>query len=501
MSEPRILIRFGGEITIKARGTRTRFIRRLVVNIEQALQGAGIEYRIDRTWSRLFVSTEDERAPALLSRIFGVQTVSPSRLVPVTDLEGIVAAGVEAFSGKLEGKTFAVRSRRTGDRKVSGVTSPEVERHLGAALLPFAAGVDLTRPDVTAALEITTAGTYFFEERIQGPAGLPAGIEGRALSLVSGGFDSIVASWEMLKRGVHLDFLFCNLGGSDHLADVVRVLDKLLKDWGYGLEPRLVVVDFERVVQAIQSSSPPRFWQVVLKRMMLRTADRVARRMHCQALVTGEAVGQVSSQTLHNLAVISAVTEMPILRPLIGSNKDEITRRAQRIGTYEASAAVPEYCALVQRRPATRAQRGRLEEIDVAMGSEALERAFELRDVYELAELDLTAISRSELGIGEVPAGATVLDLRPVPLYRSWHYPDALCLDFRQALSVWHEMDREQDYLLYCEIGLKSALLAEKMHDAGFRVHHFEGGVRGLMRLCQAAGAFDLAVASPAVRD
>jgi thiamine biosynthesis protein ThiI len=208
----------------------------------------------------------------------------------------------------------------------------------------------------------------------------------------------------------------------------------------------------------------------------------VGRRDRASAIVTGEAVGQVSSQTLHNLAVISRATEQVVLRPLVGFNKNEIIAVAERIGTFELSKVVGEYCALASRRPATRAALEVIEREEARLDPSVLERAVAARSVLDLRELDLASLDLPELSIERVPQGAVVIDLRPLAQYRSGHHPDALHLDFARALQTFPTLDRGRTYLLTCEFGLLSAHLAMRMRREGFDVHHFPGGQRALMR-------------------
>jgi thiamine biosynthesis protein ThiI len=401
---------------------------------------------------------------------------------PGQTLTKIVQAGEELFRSRVQGKRFAVRARRAAEQAKSPFTSQDIARALGARLLPHALQVDLDDPEVTVHVEVRDEHAYFFTERLGGPGGLPLGIEGRAVALISGGFDSAVAAWLMLKRGVALDYVFCNLGGRAHQQGVLRVLKVLADRWSYGDRPRLHAIDFQPLVQEMQSKTQSRYWQVLLKRLMYRAAERVARESNHLGIVTGEAIGQVSSQTLQNLSVISQVSGLPVLRPLLGFNKEEIIAYSRRIGTYEISAAVEEYCAIVPRHPATRASLHPVlaeeEKFDLAL----LEQAVAERRILELRSLDPEAWTAPEGEIEEIPKGATVIDLRSPSAYRVWHYPDAVHMDFFQALEDFSTLDRGRTYVLYCELGLKSADLAERMRQAGYRAFNFKGGMRSLMR-------------------
>jgi thiamine biosynthesis protein ThiI len=472
----RILIRFSGEITIKKRRTRARFLERLASNVQDALQTVGAPFALQRERSRLLVETDSPRALETLSRVFGVQTLSVVERRSVTTLDDIVKVGTELYKETVAGRRFAVRARRLASGKSFSFSSLDIERELGAALAPSAAGVDLEHPQVTIFVEVHSSGADFFTEKISGPGGLPLGTAGRSLALLSGGFDSAVASWLMLKRGVELEYLFCRLGGSLHEHGALRVAKVLADRWSYGSFPKLYALDFEPVVAHLQERVEPRLWQVILKRLMYRAADNLAKRFHLIGIITGESIAQVSSQTLQNLAVISQASELPVWRPLLGLNKDEIMARARHIGTYEYSATVAEYCAILPKHPATAASLKAVlaEEEKLDMG--VLERAVANMRAYDLRRMELGAYEAPALEIEEIPEGAVVIDLRSPQSYRAWHYPGALYKDFLTALKEYPSWERDRVYVLYCEVGLKSAHLAEKMRRDGFQAFHFKGG-------------------------
>jgi thiamine biosynthesis protein ThiI len=220
----------------------------------------------------------------------------------------------------------------------------------------------------------------------------------------------------------------------------------------------------------------------------LRAAERVAQERGAIAIVTGDAIGQVSSQTLQNIAVISQATTLPVLRPLVGSNKNEILEVAQQIGTYEASKEVGEYCALVPRKPATSAALAVVAAQEARLDENVFDRALRERAVFDLRRLDLASLEAPEIETRVIPVGAVVLDLRSKAAFQSWHYPGALYLDFPNAMRVYPQLDSANEYVLYCEFGLKSAHLAEVMREAGFEARHFAGGLKQLFAYARANG-------------
>lgn len=482
------LLRFSGELTLKASATRRRFTKRLVANLKDALAAEGLEGRVLRDHDRLYAETRGTGDVRVLARCFGLQSLSIVEERHWRTLDDLVAAGTDLFREAVTGKRFAVRARRVGERSQISVRSQQLAITLGDALGRFAAGVDLDHPEITVNVEITPARAFFFAETIRAPGGLPLGVEGRAIALVSGGFDSAVAAWLLQKRGVALDYLFCNLGGRPHQLGTLRVMKCIADDWSYGARPHLHSVDFDWVTRNIREKCEPRYWQVILKRLMLRAADTVARERKSAAIVTGEVVGQVSSQTLQNLAVISQATSLPILRPLVGFNKDEIIALARRIGTEKFSKEVDEYCAMVPGKPATHARLDAILHNEERLDPELLQRAVAERSVINLRELDLDKHETPELQASAIDAGTIVIDLRSTAAYRGWHYPDALHLEFPKALAAYSHFDKSKRYIAYCEFGLKSAHLAELMCREGIAARHFSGGLSALIAYAHKRG-------------
>ncbi|MEE3329353.1 MAG: tRNA uracil 4-sulfurtransferase ThiI [Myxococcota bacterium] len=481
-----VLIRYSGELTIKAPPTRNQFSKRLARNIKDGLRSIGLRSEIERRRDRLHIQFESaeaaSRAVPLLTRTFGVQSVAATTQRPFATLEELVRQATELFGEAVEGKTFAVRARRVGDRSRIPVTSDEVARSLGAALAPRSAGVDLDNPQVTVSVELAPGSVHFFRDSQPGPGGLPLGVEGRAVALVSGGFDSAVAAWQLLKRGVALDYVFCNLGGRSHQLGTLRVMKHIADHWSYGLRPHFHAIEFDAVSADLQRSCTTRYWQIILKRLMLGAGERIAAERGSAALVTGEAIGQVSSQTLQNLAVISHGFDLPVLRPLVGFNKDEIVAIARRIGTFDLSKVVGEYCALVPSKPATTSTVHTIDIEQAKLDASLLDTAVAERSTFDLRELDLDSLDDPELQTSSIPKDAVLVDLRTKAAYQSWHFEGALFLDFAEALRAYPSFDAKQHYVLYCEFGLKSAHLAELMRALGLEATSFRGGAPALRK-------------------
>ena len=477
------LVRFSGDIGTKARATRSQFKSRLITNLRDALRAQGVEPKVRVLHSRVFIELPDRTALDGLVRVFGIQSVSPVERRSAGDLDALLDAAEPLFADRVKDKRFAVRARRVGERSQIRLQPIDIERGLGARLLPHSAGVDLGSPEETVSIELIGDEAFLFSERLPAPGGLPLGSGGRAIALLSGGFDSAVAAWQLLRRGVCLDYAFCNLGGATHQLGVLRVAKVLADQWSYGDRPRLHSIDFEGVSEQLRARTQMRYWQVILKRLMLRAAERLVVQRRASAIVTGEAVGQVSSQTLPNLAVITRATRENVLRPLVGSNKEEIIDIAQRIGTFDLSKVVGEYCAMVPTKPATAARLDVIEAEEAKLDLSIVDAAVTEREIFDLRSLDVGSLGIPDLEVERIPPGATVIDLRTRGEFREWCWPEALHLEFGRALAAYPSFDASATYVLYCEIGLKSAHLAERMREAGFEAYHIAGGVPALRKL------------------
>lgn len=490
-----LLLRFSGDLTTKADATRRRMTSRLVENLRQSLKASGRAGRVLRDRNRLFVELEPTADPALpgddamaerLARVFGIQSVSVTHAVPWSGLDDVVRVGTDFGAPHVRGRRFAIRARRVGDRGEVPIRSGEIEKELGTALLPLATRVDLSNPETTVHVEVDPDRAYYFVASAAGAGGLPLGTGGRAVSLLSGGFDSPVASWRMLRRGVALDYVFCNLGGRQHELETLQIAKRLADRWQAGTRPRFHSIDFDPLSREIQAKVAMRYWQIALKRLMLRAAEAVGASWEAGAIVTGEAIGQVSSQTLQNLSVISDGARLPILRPLVGNNKEEIIAESKRVGTHDLSAKVGEYCAIVPSKPATHARLEDVLEEEAKLDPDVLAYALETRTNYLLGDIDLSAWDEAELSTGEIRSRDVVIDLRPKAAYATWHFPDALFLDFPNALRAYAAFDPDQRYVLYCEFGLKSAHLADLMRREGLQARHIAGGLREVRKLAAA---------------
>lgn len=349
------------EVALKGRN-RSFFEQRLVQNLRMAVRDVGGK-QVDALQGRIrVILSPDASWPVVrdrIARVFGIANFSLAQSAPFDDdttrlLDPLKHAIGDAIHD-MRFNTFRVSAKRSDKR--FPLTSMDVEREIGAHVRSVTGkSVDLRHPDLTIHVETLIKDAYYFMEREEGPGGLPVGTSGRVACLLSGGIDSPVAAFRLMKRGCTATFI--HFHGRPYVSraseEKVRELAALLTR--YQFQSRLHLVAFGDIQRQIVVGAPSAFRIVLYRRMMIRIAEELARRERCWALVTGDSLGQVASQTAENLSVVEEAAGMPVLRPLIGMDKVEITAQAQRIGTYEISIEPDQDCCrlFVPPHPSTR---------------------------------------------------------------------------------------------------------------------------------------------------
>jgi len=397
-----------GEMLLKSKPVRRVFAHQLIYNLWDAIRHSGYSAegtKIRRDQAVISIRTSNPGVRDTIRRVFGITSIALVVRLDTNDIKQIVEAGVSHFKDAVKNKRFAVRCKRSGKTTFK---SQDVAIALGAGLLPFSDGVDLTAPDIVCRLDIHSDSVKFYAEETPANGGLPIGTQGKAIALISGGIDSPVAAWYGLKRGLEVHYLFCCLGGPLQQWGPTEAARLLANNWSYGYKPRLYVADFNDLLRDFRNIDA-RFRNILLKRYLYRAADRLARRTGANAIITGEALGQVSSQTLSNLRTISQVTDRLIMRPLVGFDKTEIITIARDIGSMSISEKVPEYCNLAVNKPRTRSIPAELDELEKNLDPEIVNKA--------ISELEITCLrSMSPL---EIP-GDPILNDRPVDAWCVW---------------------------------------------------------------------------------
>lgn len=464
-----VIVRYG-ELAIKRGSTRRKMEELLIRAIREATSECGTS-TTRREPGRIFIYSEnDECVAARAARVFGVVSASPAHETTFNSLEELAKWAAGLWAKEVAGRKFAVRVHRVG---VHNFTSRDVAARVGALLAEAGGKVDLESPDVELYIEVRGNRAYAFDKEYRGPGGLPLGSEGKVLALVSGGIDSPVAAWYIMRRGAYADILHCSLGGSLALSATLKVIERLL-EWSYGYNARVYVADCAKIADSIRRNIDSHLWSIAFKRALYRLAEVIARRAKAQAIVTGESLGQVSSQTLQALSAVEKDIDMPVLRPLIGLDKEEIVEAAKRIGTYELSTQVPEYCAIFSREPRRWASTAEIEAIDLALWDIIQATAAEAK-VYKKTELREVATSLSSeahsVVIDQPPPGAVIVDLRDEESYAKWHLPGAVRVDVDKVFDFVEKMGRDNVYVFYCYTGGLSADVAERLRKSGYKAY------------------------------
>ncbi len=368
-----------GEVALKGKN-RPWFVSMLVRSIRACLKGLDVKDvrpMVGRVVIRLGGDGDAQwdEVRERLSRLPGIGNFSRATHVQ-PDVEVIAAAVASAVAGRTT-RSFRVTARRADKRFAT--PSPELERIVGRAV-QAATGwpVDLSNPELNIRIEVLSSDAFFHFAKEPGVGGLPIGSSGRVMSLLSGGIDSPVAAWRLMRRGCRAHFVhfhsypILSSTSQEKARELVQILTRTQ------LKSRLYLVPFGGLQQQVVVAIPPALRVVVYRRLMMRIAERLAITSGGHALVTGDSVGQVASQTLKNLAAVGEVTQLPILRPLIGFDKEEITLNAQRLGTYATSIIQDEDCCTLftPRYPTTGARPGEAEAAETELDVMALvERA------------------------------------------------------------------------------------------------------------------------------
>lgn len=476
----KFIVKLQSEITIKSRPVRKRFTKILESNVKNVLRRVDETVTVTGNWDNIEVNTKDESPE---NRLALIETLKCIPGIPMflevqqssfTDVHDIFEKTLAVHAKTIENKTFSVRAKRTGNHDFNSL---KIEQYVGGGLNQNveSARVKLKNPDVTIRLEITNDKLFIVTELHKGLGGFPIATQEDVLSLMSGGFDSGVASYQMIKKGARTHYCFFNLGGSAHEVGVKQVSYYLWNKFGASHKVKFFAVDFEPVVGEILEKVENSQMGVVLKRMMMRAAAQIAAKGKIQSLVTGESLGQVSSQTLTNLNVIDRVTDTLILRPLIAYDKQDIIDIARKIGTEDFAKTIPEYCGVISKSPTVKALIPRIESeegnFDFAILDKVIAetRVFDIRDIGQETEAEIQAVDMVE----QITKNAIVLDIRSPdeedanPLIIDG--VEVMHLPFYKLATHFGDLDQTKEYLLYCDHGVMSKLQALFLIDTGFK--------------------------------
>lgn len=365
-----VIVRFGGEVGIKGKWTRRAYERLVLKNIRKVLKHYNVPYnQFIHKRGRIYLRTHKaEEAAHKITGVFGVSSVSPA-IETGSDMDEIVEEAVQLADSTLKsGSSFAVRCHRVGKHPYS---SMDICEETGKQILTNFADrnlkVDLSDPQFTISIEVRGGNAYLFSDTMQGVGGFPLGSQPHAICLLSGGIDSAVACWLAMKRGCPIIPAYFDTASFSDQEATTKALDVVRKlfEWSIGFPRKMHIVPHGTNLETFVTESPRKLTCILCKRMMYRIAERLAMMEKAEGIITGEAIGEQASQTLHNLRVLDqAVVDYPVHRPLLGFNKLETEKLARRISTFEISTRKTVGCEAVPSKPATKAKIEKVKEAE-----------------------------------------------------------------------------------------------------------------------------------------
>lgn len=474
------LIKLHPEIAIKSKSVRKRQTLLLERNLKTILLQVDSSVKVSNNFDHLTICCESDdlqikqKLIDRLACIPGVVNFAEMQSSSFTDLHNIYEQVLDVYAPQLEHKTFCVRVRRAGQHDF---TSIEAERYIGGGLNQqvATAKVQLKKPDVVVNLEVRKDQLIMVRKLHTGMGGFPLPSQSDVLSLISGGYDSAVSSYLMIRKGLRTHYLFFNLGGAAHEAGVREMAFHIWQRYSLSHKVKFVSVNFAPVVEQILEHIDSGLMGVVLKRMMMRAGSRIAERLGIKAIVTGESIGQVSSQTIANLSVIDRVTETLILRPLIYQDKQEIIDMARKIGAEDIAKSMPEYCGVISKKPTVNAVLAEVEQTEQKFDFAVLDQVVTDAKVLDIRTVEYQAEQQAHVvsELAQLPADAVVLDIRAPeetedkPLSVAGH--QVIELPFFRLSSQFANLDQSKQYYCYCERGVMSRLQAVVLQEQGYQ--------------------------------
>ena len=476
----KFILRLFPEISIKSRPVRNRLIKVLTQNLFNVSLNHNFEIKVQAQWDKIIATvgndeSEETRTLAVreLSRVPGIHSFLEVKEFEFERLDDIFAVAGPIYGPSLEGKTFAVRVRRRGNHPFKSI---EAERMIGGMFKAHYPnnGVNLGHPEVTINIEIDQNKAFVITNKYKGMGGYPVSSQGSALSLISGGFDSGVSTYKAIHRGMKVSYLFFNMGGTAHELGVKQESYFIWDRYASSNKVRFVTIPFERIVGQILEKTHHGVRGVILKRMMMRVGSRIAKRLKCEALITGESVGQVSSQTVTNLNHIDSVSDVVVLRPLVMEDKQDIVDKAWEIGTAGFAESMPEYCGVISDHPNVCPTREFVEAEEAKMDADLVDDAVEKAVILDIKEIpeNTNKLQEEVETVHELAYGDVILDVRAPddaeksPLSVEGH--EVIAMPFYKVASAFGNLDNLKTYALYCDQGVMSLMQARELKEKGY---------------------------------
>jgi len=468
LNTQKFILKLFPEIMVKGSSAKRQMVGQLYNNLLKILGHFSEDINVRKFSDKIEVVTPLEfvvEVRDVLLNTPGIEQVLEAlQFDKINTLDEIKVKVGEVMHHEIEGKTFVVRAKRSGTHDFK---STQLEQTVGGYMLATYPnrGVDLHNPEVTIRIELLNNQLNIITTKHKGLSGFPIGTQGDILSLMSGGFDSTVASYLAMKRGLKTHFIFFNLGGVAHEIGVKQVALYLWSKFGTSHRVKFISVPFDDVLTEIFRSTHNTYMGVTLKRLMLLASEKVADDMGIDALLTGESVAQVSSQTLRNLALIDQVTNKLILRPLATMNKPEIIDIANAIGTRRFAESMPEYCGVISKNPIVHGSYKRMEReakhFDYSVLDSAVENA---QHIYVDDILDDITNNTAIEVVNKLKDDYVVIDIRAQDDCVQTSCK-SIKIPFFKLKTEFKKLPKDKEYLLYCEKGIMSQLHAQYLHD------------------------------------
>ena len=465
------IIKLHPEIIVKSRSVRWRWIKRLNQNILKVLRDVDEDVTARYFWDKIELNCSAKKYDSCKKRlqdIPGINSIleAESFNLPLDDgIAFICEKAVKYYAEKIKNRSFVVRVKRVGSHDFSSV---DAEREVGHALLEAqpSARVNLKNAEVILRFEIIQDVLHLIHSKVPGMGGFPLGSQDPVLSLISGGFDSPVAAQACLNRGSIVHFLFFNFGGNAHKVGVQQVAFYLWQRYASSHQAFFYTVDLGGLLAQLAKREDQSANGVILKRAMLKIAFALSSKLKIKAVVTGESVAQVSSQTLSNLATIDKAFAGLVLRPLIVSDKSTIIEQAEKIGTAVFARSMPEYCGAISSKPSVSVSIKQATKLEFLLEDQWFDEALESLERVRVSDIIEQVNAQPPIEVIDSPDGVEIIDIRVIkqPIKAATHH-----IPFYDLNSLFKKLDQGKRYALYCEKGVMSQLHAAYLKERGMQ--------------------------------
>ncbi len=451
---------------MKKSKTRNNMVQLLHSNILAALKDNDI--KLDRSksfWSFLLLIVESP-ADEILANTSGIQNFSKAEVEQQFEFANIVSNGFKIFKDKVKDKKFAVKCRAKLNKRERDYKSRDVEIELGSELIAYSAGVNLSAPDITCFVEIRDEGIFYYSEKQKGLGGFPLGNANRAIMMLSGGIDSPVAIHKAIKMGILPIFVYFDLGSKEQYKATLELFKFMSKKYLRGQSVKMIVVPMTDTVKYIREIDS-RYQNLLLKYFFYKICEKIGLENKAPVVISGEAISQVSTQTIENLLLLDQYISISVFRPTLFMPKLEIIEVAEEIGTFDMSYKGKEYCAISNRRVATAAKKYTFDKIVEKIPLETM-----LQEIQQYSyNITLQNLDKKmeELNKTNKPTDneIIIINLSSEEIKDNKHKVVETNLD--DALDEFMGWDKSKTYKIICNMGIQSGILQSAMKDEGFK--------------------------------